>query len=85
MEQLGIIMKGGIYLDSSAARSIAMRKGVSAKIVHKQTKHLFIKGLIKKRRISLFLVASEENLADTGTKYLTSEQFHPFRKWLGRF
>ena len=58
-----------IHTDSSAAKSIAMRR----RIKEGELRHLFIQRLVKSKIITMHKIKSEDNTADIRTKFVGSE------------
>ena len=56
--------------DSSAARSIAIRRGIGGRLRHLQTRHLWLQSRVAPGHVKLDAVAGERNPADTLTKPL---------------
>jgi len=73
MEDMGfecaIVMKS----DSSAGRSISLRKG-TGKVRHLQVKYLWIQDALFDKRLTLEKVKGTDNPADIGTKYLMAHE-----------
>ena len=53
-----------IYSDSSAARSVARRRGIGGHLRHLQTRHLWLQNRIALGHLKLDVVAGEQNPAD---------------------
>ena len=61
------------WTDSSAAKGIANRVGLSKRTWHIAVHQLWIQERVESRDIVIKKVAGEKNPADVGTKYLTQE------------
>ena len=59
-----------IYSDSSAARSVARRRGIGGRLRHLQTRHMWLQSRVALGHLKLDVVASEKNPAGTLTKPL---------------
>ena len=59
-----------ICSDSSAARSVARRRGIGGRLRHLQTRHLWLQSRLALGHLKLDVVAGERNPADTLTKPL---------------
>jgi hypothetical protein len=70
-----------LWSDSSAARSIAQRKGASIK--HLSIKQLWIQSIVGTGRAELRKIASEVNEADIGAKALNIDRIRQLEKILG--
>jgi hypothetical protein len=70
-----------LWSDSSAARSIAQRRGASIK--HFSIKQLWIQSVVGTGRAELRKIASEVNEADIGTKALSIDRIRQLEKLLG--
>ena len=73
MEDMGFVCAIVMLSDSSAGRSISLRKG-TGKVRHLQVKYLWIQDALFDKRLSLDKVKGTENPADIGTKYLMSHE-----------
>ena len=73
MEDMGFICTLRMKSDSSAARSISLRKG-TGKLRHLQVKYLWIQDAMFEKRLSIEKVKGVENPADVGTKYLMAHE-----------
>ena len=75
-----------IYSDSSAARSVARRRGSGGRLRHLQTRHLWLQSRVALGHLKLDVVAGERNPADTLTKPLPRKigewSEHVGQKWL---
>ena len=54
-----------IYSDSSAARSVARRRGIGGRLRHLQTRHVWLQSRVALGHLKLDVVAGEQNPADT--------------------
>jgi hypothetical protein len=73
MEDMGINCKVVIKSDSSAGRSISLRKG-TGKVRHLQVKYLWLQDALFEKRLEVTKVKGAENPADVGTKYLMQHE-----------
>ena len=76
-----------IYSDSSAARSVARRRGIGGRLRHLQTLHLWLQSRVALGHLKLNVVAGERNPADTLTKPLPGRKIcewseHVGQRWL---
>ena len=62
-----------LYTDSSAAKGIAGRVGLSKRTRHIAVHHLWVQERVENGDISLKKVSGEKNPSDAATKYLTQE------------
>jgi hypothetical protein len=69
MEDMGVNCKVVIRSDSSAGRSISLRKG-TGKVRHLQVKFLWLQDELFEKRLEVTKVKGTENPADVVTKYL---------------
>ena len=67
-----------IYIDSSAARSVARRRGIGGRLRHLQTRHLWLQSRVALGHLKLVVVAGERNPADTLAKPLPGRKI---REW----
>lgn len=71
-----------VCTDSSAAKGMTQRLGLTRRTRHINHKLLWIQQVIKDRRVKLLKEPGEENEADLGTKYTTSRvQDYLLSKW----
>ena len=75
------------YSDSSAARSVARRRGIGGRLRHLQTRHLWLQSRVALGHLKLDVVAGEKNPADTLTKPLPGRKIrerseHVGQRWL---
>ena len=54
-----------IYTDTSAARSVARRRGIGGRLRHLQTRHLWLQSRVALGHLKLDVVAGERNPAHT--------------------
>ena len=73
MDDLGFECRVKIKSDSSAGRSISLRKG-TGKLRHLQVKYLWIQDALFEKRLVVEKVKGTENPADIGTKYLMAHE-----------
>ena len=62
-------------LDSSSARSLLQKKGVS-KVRHLDTKLLWLQRLANDKRAEFAAVSTHVNTSDIGTKLLSTDRYH---------
>ena len=67
MRGLGIEVKVRVWLDASAAKSIAPRAGLG-RVRHLETKFLWLQSAVSSKRVELRKIRGEENPADILTK-----------------
>ena len=72
----GISLEAHIFVDSSAALSIATRRGVG-KLRHVRIGHLWVQERAAEGEVHFRKVPGEENPADLCTKFLFSESLSP--------
>lgn len=70
---MGLVVKGRLHIDSSAAKGIAHRRGVG-NIGHLNTQTLWLQEIVQRKGVYIYKVAGGENLADLGTKHLATEK-----------
>eukprot|EP00972_Heterocapsa_arctica_P088234 13010343-Heterocapsa_arctica.AAC.1 len=68
-------VESDLYMDSAAARGMAKREGVG-KVKCLEVKTLWLQQEVKRRRLELRTVPTDDNLADLGTRVLASERLH---------
>ena len=73
-----------LLTDSSSARQLAARQGVG-KIKHLSTKILWIQSLVQEKAIILSQISTVWNVADAGTKVLSSKRLRLLLHQLGVF
>jgi len=73
MDDMGFSCTLRLKSDSSAARSISLRKG-TGKLRHLQVKFLWIQDATFEKRLTIDKVKGVENPADVGTKYLMAHE-----------
>ena len=76
-----------IYSDSSAARSVARRRGIGGRLRHLQTRHLWLQSRVAPGHLKLDVVAGERNPADKLTKPFPGRKIrewseHVRQRWL---
>eukprot|EP00972_Heterocapsa_arctica_P052431 7714958-Heterocapsa_arctica.AAC.1 len=67
-----------LYMDSVVARELAKRKGVG-KVEGLEDKTLRLRHEVKRRRLTLSTVPTDNNLTDLGTKVLASARLRELR------
>eukprot|EP00971_Amphidinium_carterae_P352089 6492420-Amphidinium_carterae.1 len=72
-----------VYSDSSAARAIATRTGVSPRVKHLHIKHLHCQGFFEEKNNSLRTVRGSQNPADLLTKPVSLETLQRLRPIVG--
>ena len=72
-----------IYSDSSAARSVARRRGIGGRLRHLQTRHLWLQSRVAPGHLKLDVVAGEHNPADTLTKPLPGRKIREWSEHVG--
>ena len=73
MDDMGMDCKVIIKSDSSAGRSISLRKG-TGKLRHLQVKYLWLQDALFEKRLAVEKVKGVENPGDTETKYLMAHE-----------
>ena len=73
-----------IYSDSSAARSVARRRGIGGRLRHLQTRHLWLQSRVALGHLKLDVVAGERNPADTLTKPLPGRKIREWSEHVGQ-
>ena len=73
-----------IYSDSSAARSVARRRGIGGRLRHLQTRHLWLQSRVVPGHLKLDVVAGEQNPADTLTKPLPGRKIREWSEHVGQ-
>ena len=73
-----------IYSDSSAARSVARRRGIGGRLRHLQTRHLWLQSRVALGHLKLDVVAGERNPADTLTKPLSGRKIREWSEHVGQ-
>ena len=73
-----------IYSDSSAARSVAKRRGIGGRLTHLQTRHLWLHSRIALGHKKLDVFAGEQNPADTLTKPLPGRKIREWSAYVGQ-
>ena len=64
-----------IYSDSSAARSVARRRGIGGRLRHLQTRHLWLQSRVALRHLKLDVVAGERNQRIHSRNHCRDEKF----------
>ncbi len=72
----------GIMMDSAAARGMAKREGVG-KVKGLEVKTLWLQQEVKRRRLNVRAVPTDDNYADLGTKVLANDRLHYLRRQCG--
>ena len=73
-----------IYSDSSAARSVARRRGIGGRPRHLQTRHLWLQSRVALGHLKMEVVAGERNPADTLTKPLPGRRIREWSEHVGQ-
>ena len=73
-----------IYSDSSAARSVARRRGIAGRLRHLQIRHLWLQSRVALGHLKLDVVAGERNPADTLTKPLPGRKIREWSEHVGQ-
>jgi len=73
MDDMGMKGEVRIWSDSSAGRSISLRKG-TGKLRHLQVKYLWLQDATFEKRVKVGKVKGTENPADVATKFLTATE-----------
>ena len=73
-----------INSDSSAARSVARRRGIGGRLRHLQTRHLWLQSRVALGHLKLDVVAGERNPADTLTKPLPGRKIREWSEHVGQ-
>ena len=81
---LGMRAKINLRYDAKAARALAQRQGLSKRTRHAKVKYLYVQDLVKAREVEVSRVATETNLADSGTKHLPSHRLEFLKSLMGR-
>ena len=72
-EDLGWKVKVRVWTDSSAGKSVAMRRGLG-KLRHVELKWLWVQDMVKEGKVEIKKVRGEENVADHLTKPKTRKE-----------
>ena len=72
------------YSDSSAARSVARRRGIGGRLRHLQTRHLWLQSRVVLGHLKLDVDAGERNPADTLTKPLSGRKIREWAEHVGQ-
>jgi hypothetical protein len=78
----GVPLRMRLHIDSSAARSAVLRRGVG-RIRHLEVKVLWIQDMTTSGRLLVDKIKGTENMADIGTKPLSGPVFNKLRLLLG--
>ena len=85
LAELGVETSVTVKTDASAARGIAMRRGMG-KVRHIEVNQLWVQDKVAKGIVKIQKIATTENLADHLTKYLSQEgiceHMHGTGQWL---
>ena len=73
-----------IYSDSSAARSVARRRGIGGHLTHLQTRHCWLQSRIAHGHLKLDVFAGEQFPADTLTKPLSGRNIREWSAYVGQ-
>ena len=73
-----------IYSDSSAARSVARRRGIGRRLRHLQTRHLWLPSRTALGHLNLDVAAGEQNPADVLTKPLPGRKIQEWSEHVGQ-
>ena len=73
-----------IFSDSSAARSVARRRGIGGRLRHLQTRHLWLQSRVALGHFKLDFVAGAQNPADTLTKPLPGRKIREWSEHVGQ-
>ena len=79
---LGILLKGRIHTDSSAAKGIASRRGLG-KTKHIDTQYLWVQERVNAKDFSLHKESTNDNVGDLMTKHLDATKLVDFTTRLG--
>ncbi|CAK0822283.1 unnamed protein product [Prorocentrum cordatum] len=80
---LDMNVKIRIRIDSSAGQAVCHRVGVGG-VRHLEVRTLWLQAKVRDKKLAVVKQAGETNLADVGTKALTSQRFHWLRAQLER-
>ena len=83
MQDWGIQCMVRLWTDSSAAKGIANRVGLSKRTRHIAVHHLWVQERVENKDLSVSKVAGEKNPADIGTKHVTQEVMSRHLKNIG--
>ena len=73
-----------IYSDSSAATSVARRRGIGGRLRRLQTRHLWLQSRVALGHLKLDVVAGERDPADTFTKPLPGCKIREWSEHVGK-
>jgi hypothetical protein len=82
MDDMGMVGKVRLWSDSSAGRSISLRKG-AGKMRHLQVKYLWLQDATFEKRVTIEKVKGTEDPADVATKFLTAAEMQDVVKKYG--
>ena len=83
MQDWGLQCAVRLWTDSSAAKGIASRVGLSKRTRHIAVHHLWVQERVENKDLSVSKVAGEKNPADIGTKHVTQEVMSRHLKNIG--
>ena len=73
-----------LFSDSSAARSVAKRRGIEGHLKHLQTGHLWLQSRVTLVHLKLDVDAGERKQADTLTKPLPERKIREWSEHVGQ-
>ena len=73
-----------IYSDSSTARSVTRRREIGGRLRHLQTRHLWLQRRVAFGHKKMYVVADEQNPADTVTKPLPRRKIREWSEHVGQ-
>ena len=76
MQDLGLECSIRVWIDASAAKSVASRTGLG-KIRHLETKFLWLQEAVSRKRLVIRKIRGEDNPADVLTKPLSVKEIAP--------
>ncbi len=79
MEDLGVEVEVQVNTDSSAAKSIASRRG-AGRVRHTEVRELWVQGRVAKGELTIVKVKREENVADGLTKHVDRQRMEQYMK-----
>ena len=83
LQDWGIECAVKLWTDSSAAKGIASRVGLSKRTRHIAVHHLWVQERVENKELAVGKVAGEKNPADIGTKYVSQELMNRHLKNMG--
>ena len=83
-KEAGVNVKLVVKTDASAAKGIAMRRGMG-KIRHIEVNQLWIQDKVAKGEVKIVKIGTTENLADHLTKYLNCEGINEHMNGTGQW